>query len=264
MNQPGSTNTMTKYLWKKYPAAPRLSLGLTALDIDCSHNIRIAAGASDIMQEKFTASLNAWADTVLYAASLTYFEVGPGFEYMQTGTFNTQKASPLQNHAQKNSKRITFAQTFQEAPTVICWLTAVDMDNQHNWRCRTYATDINTHGFKVHIDTWGDTIMYQAGMNWLAHPGNQPNVASGFLSTDDFRSWKNPQKDNTATVNFKPIFNKTPKLIMALSGFDYDHSKNMRLRLSTSSVTPTAMTWHLQAWADSIMYQASASYFAWA
>ena len=263
-NQPRLENTKTEYFWKKYPAPPRLPLGLTSLDVDCGHNIRINAGATDITQEKYTASLSAWADTILYSASLTYLELGPGFEYLQTGTFNTQEVGRWQDHAPKNSKRINFAQPFQgQPPNIICWLTTVDMDMGHNWRCKTYATDIDTNGFTVHIDTWADTIMYQAGMTWLAYPANQPNTASGSFSTEDVRPWQNPQLENTATVNFGKSFGKTPKLAMALSGFDYDHSKNLRLRLSTSSVTPSAMTWHLQAWADSVMYMACASYFAW-
>ncbi|KAL8949955.1 MAG: hypothetical protein Q9183_007560, partial [Haloplaca sp. 2 TL-2023] len=90
-----------------------------------------------------------------------------------------------------------------------------------------------------------------------------PNVASGTFSTDDVRESSKPQQDNTATVNFDRSFEDTPRLAMALSGFDYDHSKNLRLRLSTSAVTETGVTWHLQSWADSVMYSASASYFAW-
>jgi hypothetical protein len=264
-NQPRVQNTKTKYLWKKYPTAPRLPLGLTSLDIDCGWNIRITASATDISQETFTAGLNAWADTVLYSAGFTYVEAGPGFEYLQTGTFNTQEVGRWQDHAPKNSKRINFPTPFEgQAPRVICWLNSVDMDKRYNWRCTTYATDIDANGFTVHIDTWADTVMYSAGMTWLAYPSDLAGVSSGSFNTQDVRPWSQPQHDNSANVSFSTNFTKVPKLIMALNGFDYDHSKNLRLRLSTSSVTQTGMTWHLQSWYDSIMYSAGASYFAWA
>ena len=264
-NQPTLTNTKLKYLWKKYPTAPRLPLGLTLLDVDKNQNIRINASTSDITRESFNASLNAWADTTLYAASLTYIEAGPAFDYLQTGTFNTQEVGAWQNHAPQNSKRINFATAFQgQPPKIVCWLTSIDMDRNHNWRCRTYATDVDTAGFTVHIDTWADTIMYAASMTWIAYPADQPNVASGSFSTNDIRTWSYPQHENSATVSFSKGFNKVPKLAMALDGLDYDRSANLRVRLSTSAVTPTAMTWHLQSWADSTMYMASASYFAWA
>ncbi|KAI4128919.1 MAG: hypothetical protein LQ341_006628 [Variospora aurantia] len=264
-NKPTLSNKQTKNFSKQYPTAPRVPFGLTSLDIGYEHNIRITAAAIDIMRDKFTSSLDAWGDTALYSASLTYLEAGPAFDYLRIGSFSTTEVGQWQDHKAQNSKRINFAQLFegQQPPNVVCWLTTVDMDKDKNWRIKTYATDIDTKGFTVHIDSWADTIMYQAGMTWLAYPANHPNVASGAFSTDDIRSANKPQLENTATVKFGASFAKTPKVAMALSGFDFDREKNLRLRLSTSAVTPTGVTWHLQAWADSIMYRASASYFAW-
>ncbi|KAI4255879.1 MAG: hypothetical protein L6R42_006513 [Xanthoria sp. 1 TBL-2021] len=264
-NQPASVNTQTKYFWKQYPTAPRVPVGLTSLDIGHEHNIRLTATATDITQENFTSSLNAWSDTVLYGASLTYLEAGPGFEYLQTGTFSTTEVGKWQDHKSQNSKRINFAQPFQgEPPKVICWLTTVDMGKDKNWRIKSYVTDVDTKGFTAHIDSWDDTVMYQAAITWLAYPANQANVASGTFSTDDIRPANKPQSENSATVKFAKKFENTPKLAMALSGFDYGNNRNLRLRLSTSGVTAEAVTWHLQSWADSVMYRASAAYFAWA
>ncbi|KAL8651003.1 MAG: hypothetical protein Q9210_003496 [Variospora velana] len=228
-NKPTLSNKQTKLFSKQYPTAPRVPLGLTSIDIGHEHNIRITAAATDITRDKFTCCLDAWADTVLYSASLTYLEAGPGFEYLRTGTFST-------------------TETWTKIRT---------------GASRSYATDIDTKGFTVHIDSWDITIMYQAGMNCLAYPANQTNVASGAFSTDDIQPAHKHQLENTATVKFDASFAKTPKIAMALSGFDFGCKKNLRLRLSTSAVTPTGVTWHLQAWEDSIMYRASASYFAW-
>ncbi|KAL8643727.1 MAG: hypothetical protein Q9226_008154 [Calogaya cf. arnoldii] len=264
-SQPTPVNTTTKLFWKQYDTPPRVPIGLTSLDVGHEKNIRLAATATDITQESFTSNLNAWADTILYGASLTYLEAGPGFEYLQTGTFHTTEVSPWQDHKSQNSKRINFAREFQgEAPKVICWLTTVDMGKDKNWRIKSYITDIDTKGFTAHIDSWDDTILYQAGITWLAYPANQPNVASGTFSTDDIRPANKPQAENSATVKFGRKFAETPMLAMALSGFDYGSNKNLRLRLSTSGVTEEAVTWHLQSWGDSVMYRASAAYFAWA
>ncbi|KAL8950020.1 MAG: hypothetical protein Q9222_003914 [Ikaeria aurantiellina] len=243
-NQPREKTTKTKFLWKKYDHPPRIPFGLTSLDVGCDKNIRVIASAADIKQDKFTASLNSWADTVLYGASLTYLEAGPGFDYLRTGTFHTTEVSKWQDHKPQVSKRINFAHPFDGPP-------------------KTFATDIDAKGFTGHIETWDDSVLYQAGITWLAYPGNHPGVASGAFSTDDIRSSTKPQLENSATIKFQGAkFNKTPKVAMALTGLDYDHSKNLRLRLSTSAVTKDAMTWHLQSWSDSRMYRASASYFA--
>ena len=259
--KPRLDNAMIKYFVGQYSTAPRVPFGLSFLDIDCGHNIRITGKAEDIMTDKFTASLNAWADTVLYAAGLTFIELGPGYEFLQTGTFNTQEVGRWQDHAQKNSKRITFAQPFERLPPkIICWLTDLDFDNQHNFRCKTYATDIDTNGFTVHIDTWADSIMYMAGMTWLAYPATQPNVQSGWFGIDNSEH----KLDNTGVVAFDTPFYKVPKLAMALNGLDFDCHKNLRVRLDKTAVTPTSMTWLLQSWADSTMYWAQGVYFAWA
>ncbi|CAL8581163.1 hypothetical protein XPA_006866 [Xanthoria parietina] len=263
-NQPASVNQQSKFFWKQYPTAPRVPVGLTSLDVGHERNIRVTATATDITQENFTSNLNAWADTVLYGASLTYLEAGPGFEYLQTGTFSTTEVGKWQDHKSQNSKRITFAQPFQgEAPKVICWLTTVDMGKDKNWRIKSYVTDVDPKGFTAHIDSWDDTVMYQAAITWIAYPANQANVASGTFSTDDIRPANKPQPENSATVKFAKKFGETPKLAMALSGFDYGCNRNLRLRLSTSGVTAEAVTWHLQSWGDSVMYRASAAYFAW-
>ncbi|KAL8804061.1 MAG: hypothetical protein Q9182_002774 [Xanthomendoza sp. 2 TL-2023] len=257
-------NVKSKYFWKEYPTPPRVPFGFTSLDVGSNHNIRVAAGTANIAKEKFTASLNAWADTDLYGASMTYVEAGPGFDYLQTGSFSTTEVGRWQDHKPENSKRINFPRAFQgKPPKVLCWLTMVDMAQDRNWRIKAFATDVDPTGFTAHIDTWGDSILYQATMTWLAYPADQPNVASGLFTTEDVRPWNKPQQENTKTIGYGRNFDRTPKVAMALTGFDYDHTKNLRLRVSTSAVTKEAMTWHLQAWGDSIMYRASASYFAW-
>lgn len=262
-DKPALENKKTKMFWKKYPAAPRVAVGLTSLDVGHAHNIRISASASDINQEKFTANLHAWNDTILYGASLAYLEAGPDFEHLRIGSFSTTEVGKWQDHKPLNSKRINFKRPFDAPPKVICWLTTVDMDKDKNWRIKAYVSDVDSKGFTAHIDTWGDTIMYQAAITWIAYPSNQSKVASGHFSTDDVRSWDKPQQENSATVKFAKPFGGRPKLGMGLTGFDYDHTKNLRLRLSTSGVTKEAVTWHLQTWLDSGMYRASASYFAW-
>ncbi|KAL8886569.1 MAG: hypothetical protein Q9215_005748 [Flavoplaca cf. flavocitrina] len=264
-NQPASVNKQSKQFAEQYAAIPRIPIGLTSLDIGHEHNIRLSATATDITPQNFNTSLNAWADTVLYGASLTYLEAGPDFDYLQTGTFSTTEVSPWQDHKQQNSKRITFEKPFegQASPNVIVWLTMVDFANNKNWRIKSYVTDVDTKGFTAHIDSWADTVMYQAAITWLAYPADHPNVASGLFSTSDVRPADKPQPENTATVKFGTKFAEQPKLAMALTGFDYSCEKNLRLRVSTSGVEEEGFKWHLQSWADSVMFSASAAFFAW-
>ena len=263
-NQPAQRYATEKYFHTKYPSTPGLALGLNWLDIDGSRNIRINSLAEDVTDEKFTAVLDTWSDTILYSAGMTWLEVGPQFNFIQTGNFNTQDVRAWNNPQLQTSKRIEFSTQFQDSPpTLVCFLTSLDMSNDKNWRVRAYATDVNLTGFTIHVDSWSDSILYSAGVTWIAYPANIPGVASGRFSTSDIRPWNQPQQDNSSQVTFGKAFSHVPKVLMALDELDYDHGKNLRLRVSTSSVDPTGFQWHLQTWADSVMWSSGASYFAW-
>lgn len=143
------------------------------------------------------------------------------------------------------------------------WLQALNMNKDEHWRIRVYATDIDSNGLTVHTNKWGDSILYFASVTWLAYPADRPGVTSGKFDTQEVRPWNKPQHENSGFKSFGMTFSKTPKVIMALDFLDYDHSRNLRVRLSTSSVTNYGLTWHLISWHDSIMYTTGASFFAW-
>lgn len=263
-DKPTLTNQKEECFYEKYPSPPGLVLGLNWLDIDAGHNIRIKAEALHADQEKFTASLTSWSDTVLYSAGMTWLEIAPRFQFVQFGTFDTSEIRPWNEPRLQNSKRINFSTPFKDQPPkVVCFLKSLDMDKGKNWRVKTYVSDVTTEGFTIHIDSWADSVLYSASASWLAYPADQPGVTSGRFSTADVRPWDKPQQNNSSSVTFSRPFSKVPQVLMALDELDYEHGKNLRLRLSTSMVSETGLQWHLQAWDDSVMYQSGASYFAW-
>lgn len=262
-DKPQLVNDKVKYYYKKYDSAPELPVGITSLDISKAANIRITATTSNATNETFTASLQSWSDTVLYSASMAYLEKSSAFNYTQTGVYNTHETRPWNKPQLTHSKRINFTTPFNAPPKVVTWLQSLDMGKKKNWRIRVSATDIDKNGFTIHADSWADSILYSAGVTWLAYPADQTGVTSGSFSTQDVRSWENPRAENSGVKIFDTAFSGTPKVIMALDSLDYDHSKNLRVRLSTSLVTNTSMNWHLQSWWDSIMYSSGASFFAW-
>lgn len=262
-DKPQVANDKVKYYYKKYDDAPELPIGITSLDISQAANIRITASTSEATTENFKASLQSWDDTILYSASMTYLEKSSDFDYIQTGVYNTMETSPGNNPQLKHSKRIRFATPFRAPPKVITWLQSLDMDKSENWRIRVSATDIDKKGFTIHADSWADSILYSAGVTWLAYPADQQGVTSGRIDTRDVRPRQKPQHEKSGVKDFDVEFSKTPKVIMALDSLDYDHSRNLRVRLSAPSVNRTGMSWHLDSWWDSIMYSAGASFFAW-
>lgn len=259
--QPVTTKNIT--FAKPFVAPPRLPHGLNSLDIDKNANIRVVAKAENITKEGFKASLDAWGDTKLYSAGYSWLELAPGYLEYQAGEFSTQDDHPWDKPQLKTSRRINFDRPFITPPKVIVFLKQLDMDKNKNWRVITNVSDIDANGFTIHIDTWGDSILYSATAGWIAYPGDRPYIFSGTANTQDVRPWNKPQLLNSKAIGFDGVqFWRTPSIFLALYSLDFDHTANLRVKASADNVTPNGLTWHLDSWGDSIFYSAGVSILA--
>lgn len=66
-------------------------------------------------------------------------------------------------------KHINFGQSFSKRPRIVLGLTYADFINDHNHRIKVYARDITSHGFTIEIETWADTHIWGAGVDWMAY-----------------------------------------------------------------------------------------------
>jgi hypothetical protein len=114
-----------------------------------------------------------------------------------------------------------------------------------------------------HVDTWGDTTIYSAGVTWIAYPANLPGVISGSFNTSDVRPWDQPRADTSGTVTFPGGgFAGPPIVALALNVMDIRGGTNLRIVASTSEITSSGLRWHLNTWGDTTLYSAAASYIA--
>ena len=248
---------------KPFSAPPRLPLGLNLLDLGKDANIRAGAYAEDITKEGFKISLITWADTKLYSAGASWLELSPGYLEYQTGEFNTEEHHPWQKPQLEASGRINFARAFITPPKVIVFLKHLDMDKNKNWRIKTMASGIDTNGFTIHIDTWGDSILYRATAGWIAYPGDRPYIFSGTANTMDVRPSNKPQLLNSKSIGFGGVlFWRTPSVFMAINSLDFGHWANLRIWVLAENVTPTGLTWRMDSWGDSVFYSAGVSILA--
>ena len=248
---------------KPFSAPPRLPLGLNLLDLGKDANVRVTARAENITKEGFKISLNTWGDTVLYSAGASWLELSPGYLEYQTGEFTTEDDHPWQKPQLKTSRRINFARAFITPPKVIVFLKNLDMQKNRNWRIKTMATGIDAKGFTIHIDTWGDSILYRAVAGWIAYPGDRPYIFSGTANTMDVRPWDKPQLLNSKSIGFGGVqFWRTPSVFMAINSLDFGCSANLRIWVLAENVSPTGLTWRMDSWGDSIFYSAGVSILA--
>lgn len=248
---------------RAYTNPPGLAVGLNWLDVDKATNIRVVAFADNITKDNFLIHINSWSDTTLNSAGCTWLEVTDGDPDYQIGQFSTEDDHPWNQPQTQTSRQITFPRAFSSAPHVVIWLNKLDMKYDKNWRIKAYSTDISATSFTLHIDTWGDTVLYCGAASWIAYPSNKALVSSGTYNTTDVRAWNDPQANNSGNVRFKDgTFAGPPRALLGLNSLDLACGHNLRLKASADSITNAGMTWHIDSWGDSVLYSAGVSYIA--
>jgi len=238
-------------------------IGLTWLNIDRRSDICISAFAEPLSRDLVKIRIDALTESILYAAGCTCLTTHAKNCDFQFGRFSTLDNSPFGKPRQQNSSNITFPQPFHgKAPKVIVWLNEFHMSNSANWRCKAYVTDITTKGFTIHIDTWASTILHSATASWIAYDADCPDIMSGSFNTMDVRPWYIPKTKNKGTAEFQQLFKSIPRVLAAINWLDISNRTNLRLKLEIGDVGVKGLTWQLDAWDDTILYSAGASYIA--
>ena len=248
---------------KPFSAPPRLPLGFNTLDLGNHANIRVMANAGNITKEGFTASLNTWADSMVYFAGASWLELAPGYLEYQCGEFSTEDDHPWNKPQMETSRRIYFGRPFINPPKVIVFLKQLDMEKGRNCRVVTKVSDIDVSGFNIHINTWAGSILYSATAGWIAYLSDRPYVFSCTVGTKDVRPSNEPQNLNSKSIGFSGVqFWRTPSVFMAINSLDFDYRANLWIKVRAKNVSPTGLTWHMKSWGDSIFYGGGVSILA--
>lgn len=242
---------------------PGIVVGLTLVDICNKTTVRVKGYASEIQLTGFKINLDSWSDTKLHGAACAWLEIEADDLDFQYGSYHTIEHYHWSKTPSQNTRKITFKRAYSSAPQVVVWLNLFDLGPQVDWRVKTFATDVTTTGFTLHIDTWSDTKLMWTMASWMAYPTDRPGVASGSFSTRDIRSSGQPQVYNSAFEPFASgVFEKPPRVFLALNSLEIDHGQNLRLKVSADNVSAAGMTWHLDTWLNTTLLSAGASYIA--
>jgi len=259
-NNPQPDTFATVKFPRPFVAPPRLPHGLRQLDEDKKANIRVKATIEDITKTSGVYHITSWADTVLYSGIVESLNLAPAnLEFLTGEHIRNMYADPNS----PASTRIDFERSFVTPPEVVVFINLIDLDNSHNWRLTTTATDIDEKGFTINIDTWGDTILYAAQACWVAYPEDREHIFSTSVNTQDVRPWDKPQLQTSQSIDFGDTeFWKTPNVFVAWNQFDIACDANFRLNAYVDNVTQSGLTWHLDTWSDTTLYSAGATIIA--
>ncbi|KAF4983329.1 hypothetical protein FZEAL_1236 [Fusarium zealandicum] len=245
-----------------YSEPPRVAVGLSWLDLDCSTDICIKATAEDVSPDYFTVGIAPGSGSNIYSAACSWLEASATEPDIKMGQWDlasawAAKGSPAK---QKTSTSIRFDKRFDggRPPLVMAWFTGLSLGKDSPWRVKTYASDISPFKFQLHIDAGTDTDLRDATVTWVAIPAGKEGITAGSFCTDDI-----PGAENAGPVDFSGAgFRAAPSVMMAICGLDFECGRNLRLRVSNSSLSKDGMVWHLDSWLDSSFNTATGAYIA--
>jgi hypothetical protein len=138
-------------------------------------------------------------------------------------------------------------------------LKLIDLENHKDYRAKAYASDIYEDRFTLHIDTWGDSILYAGAASWIAYPADLKSTISGSLSTKE-----NAAKTTQRFTFPKGKFVKKPTVRIFLNMIDVKCGTDLRIKTWVDQITQNGLDWHADTWKDTVLRQAGVSILAWA
>ncbi|KAI4213869.1 MAG: hypothetical protein LQ351_003564 [Letrouitia transgressa] len=257
---PGLFNTLKVVFEPAYQSPPKIAVGLSRIDMSCKANKAVAATVDQISAESAQVSVSTWDTSVLNGGAATWVGAEATDSQWQFGEFNTQEQRNRNDtSSQKAEKVIYFEEPYLNPPAVIVALKLIDLENHKDYRVKAYATDIHEDRFTIHIDTWGDSILYAGAASWIAYPADLATSLSGSFITKE-----NAPKSTDRFKFPEGKFVKKPTVRVFLNTIDVKCGTDLRIKVWADQVNQDGLTWHADTWEDTQLRQAGGAILAWA
>jgi hypothetical protein len=232
-------------------SVPQVMLGLNTLDIGNSsdYNLSINSYVDNISVNKFTIHLDASGDCKLYYAGVSWLKLSANSPNLQCGMFNTTDVGARRESGNVYA-RIEFADHFLKQPIVFAGLSG--FGNIDNGKVELSTSNIDCHGFDIHIKSKGNTKRWSAKATWIAFPSDRSDIFTGELTGEDIRGWH-------GSLYLASSFNRTPIIFTALTKFDFERKRTCRIMVKTRA-TKTGLNWEIATWADTKLHLVRAAY----
>lgn len=264
---PMTSQELTKRANFSFSAPPVLAVGLNHLDVDNEHNVRVRAVAEQIMENTAEVHLSQWGDTKAYSLGCTWATFAADDPNIQVGEFSTTDDHSWLEPKPDTVRHIDFPRAWGSGPPrVVLWYRMIDLDSGKSyWHTETRVENVTAEGFDIFISAYGDSVIYSGTAVWLAHQQNREGLVSGTFSTTDIRIDRHPSLETQGHVELPAgAFHDPPKVYVALRGFKVSTDTNLRLKVNVSNVSATGFDWHIDGWADSLIFSGTADYVCFA
>ncbi|KAB5581204.1 hypothetical protein GE09DRAFT_1085490 [Coniochaeta sp. 2T2.1] len=151
-----------------FASEPNVVVWLKALDISKEANWRVRAVGREVKAEGFELAIESWADTRLYSATASWVAYPKGQTGVYSGIVNTLDSRGWWPPVAENCGKVTFPTSYDRDPRVFAAISYLDMDSARNLRIKGFVDRVSQDGFVWHADTWSDSVLYSAGLNWIS------------------------------------------------------------------------------------------------
>ena len=242
---------------------PTIITSLQGLDIATSGNLRVNIDQDKVITSttRTAVRMNSWDDTKVYSIMAGWLPVEPSAD-LQVGRWNTMDVRPWNQPQKLTTGAITFDQAFASAPTVVVMLHSLDMSKDANIRVRVFAENITKTGFTINAETSADSILYSAGITWIACTLPEASAQLGSWSTQSIRPWDQPRPNTEGPVAFNAVFGSIPSVLTGFSSLDLAGETSFRAICPPGGISASGFTACANTWGDATLYSADVSWMA--
>lgn len=157
--------------------------------------------------------------------------------------------------------QVTFSEPFGVRPNVLVQLAAVDAQSPAHKRIETWASDVTREGFRLHVRTWADSIVWMAKVSWIAS-SNPAQVQLGTCTASDVKILES-KAGAPALVQFAQPFKGTPEVSLGWSALDASGEANLCLLAESKDVCKSGFSLDCTTWCPgSIAWSTTMSWIA--
>ncbi|KAK7691788.1 hypothetical protein QCA50_005191 [Cerrena zonata] len=241
---------------------PKMLLGINNLNSEIA---RIRYSLLNVTSSTADVALESWEDIRLDCGGCSWLSIPRDDLSIQCGRFDTLEDHVMARPQKLTERWVDFPVPYSDQdpiPNVVVWFESIYADPAHDCCIDVKPTRICHTGFNLSIDTWSDTNLVCATAAWLAYSGKRKDISSGTFSTDDVC----PNQSHFRHSSYVPFagcdFLQRPQVFTALNMLNISKEKDVRIKLYTSNVSMSGMTWNIDNYDDTILYGAGGVFIA--
>ena len=140
--------------------------------------------------------------------------------------FSTLEIRPWWKPQATNTKEKYFYEKYAGVPQIALGLTSIDMDEKANIRITAKASEITTEKLTVSLNTWDNSTLYSASINYLELGPRFSYLQTGTYNISETRPWSKPQAENSKRITFAKAYSAAPNVVVWLNALDMDRKHN--------------------------------------